>query len=175
MLGEITPAGREHFLGKIEDTHAAFKSFVAERRPDANLAKVANGDVWLASEAVSLGLVDALSTGDDLLFRLKDQAHLFEVATAARKTLLQQLLGGLGFEGSSASGHLARLPKRSSEFVTIDGDPMTFNKRLFMLTIAPCNDRLGTIGFAHAATRTGGCPSFRASRRADDLLSRAKP
>jgi serine protease SohB len=32
VLGEITPAGREHFLGKIEDIHTAFKSLVAERR-----------------------------------------------------------------------------------------------------------------------------------------------
>jgi serine protease SohB len=102
VLGEITPAGRAHFLGKIEDIHTAFKSFLAERRPAADLARVANGDVWLASEAVSLGLVDALSTGDDLIFRLKDEARLFEVATAARKTLLQQILGGLGFEGPSA-------------------------------------------------------------------------
>ena len=102
VLGEITPAGREHFRGKIEDTHAAFKNFVAERRPAADIAKVANGDVWLASEAVSLGLVDALSTGDDLIFRMKDEARLFEVTTPARKTLLQQLLGGLGLEGPSA-------------------------------------------------------------------------
>jgi ClpP class serine protease len=74
------------------------KNFVAQRRPSADIAKVANGDVWLASEALSLGLVDALSTGDDLLFRLKDEAPLFEVATSARKWLLQQLLGGFGFE-----------------------------------------------------------------------------
>ena len=33
VLGEITPAGREHFRGKIEDTHNAFKTFVAARRP----------------------------------------------------------------------------------------------------------------------------------------------
>jgi serine protease SohB len=98
LFGEITPAGREHFLGKIEDIHSAFKSFVAERRPAADLARIASGDVWLASEAVSLGLVDALSTGDDFIFRLKDEARIFEVAGAARKTLLQKLFGGLGFE-----------------------------------------------------------------------------
>ena len=109
VLGEITPAGREHFLGKIEDIHTAFKSFVAERRPAADIARVANGDVWLASEAVSLGLVDALSTGDDLIFRLKDEARVFEVATAAHKTLLQQLLGGLGFEGTSALAPLGAI------------------------------------------------------------------
>ena len=119
ILGEITPAGREHFRGKIEDTHAAFKSFVAERRPAADLAKVANGDVWLASEAVSLELVDALSTGDDLLFRLKDEARLFEVATVARKTLLQQLLGGLGLEGSSALAALGAIGKM---FGAVRGD-----------------------------------------------------
>ena len=67
--------------------------------------------MWLASEAVSLGLVDALSTGDDLLFRLKDEARLFEVATVARKTLLQQLLGGLGFEGPSALAPLGAIAK----------------------------------------------------------------
>ncbi len=99
VFGEITPAGREHFRGKIEDIHTAFKSFVAERRPAADLAAVANGDVWLASEAVSLGLVDALATGDDLLFGQKDQARVFEVASAARKSLLHQLLGGLGLGG----------------------------------------------------------------------------
>ncbi|MBB4198563.1 protease SohB [Rhodoblastus sphagnicola] len=114
VLGEITPAGREHALGKIEDIHTAFKSFVAERRPAADIAKIANGDVWLASEAVSLGLVDALSTGDDLLFRLKDEARLFEVATVARKTLLQQLLGGLGFEGASALAPLGAIAKAFS-------------------------------------------------------------
>ena len=77
VLGEITPAGREHFLGKIEDIHTAFKMFVAERRPAADIAKVATGDVWLASEAVILGLVDALSTGDDLIFQLEGRgAHL---------------------------------------------------------------------------------------------------
>jgi serine protease SohB len=111
VLGEITPAGREHFLGKIEDIHTAFKNFVAERRPAADIAKVATGDVWLASEAVSLGLVDALSTGDDLIFRLRDEARLFEVAIVARKTLLQQLRGGLGFEGSSTLTALGAIGK----------------------------------------------------------------
>jgi serine protease SohB len=111
VLGEITPAGREHFLGKIEDIHTAFKNLVAERRPAADIAKVATGDVWLASEAVSLGLVDALSTGDDLLFRLKDEARLFQVATVARKTLLQQLRGGLGFDGSSTLAALGAIGK----------------------------------------------------------------
>src|SRR5271166_63763 len=70
VLGEITPAGREHFRGKLDSTHEAFKSHVHECRPNVDMAKVANGDHWLAREALGLGLVDELSTGDEL-FRVR--------------------------------------------------------------------------------------------------------
>src|SRR5271155_4836736 len=96
MLGEITPAGREHFRGKLDDTHEAFKAFVQQCRPKLDIDQVANGDVWLGDEALRLGLVDALSTGDELLFRARETARLYEVSTEARKTLLQQLLAGFG-------------------------------------------------------------------------------
>jgi serine protease SohB len=95
-LGEITPAGREHFRGKLDATHEAFKTHVHECRPNVDMAKVANGDYWLAREALGLGLVDELSTGDELLFRARDSARLYEVTTEARKTLLQQILSGFG-------------------------------------------------------------------------------
>jgi serine protease SohB len=102
VLGEITPAGREHFRGKLEDTHEAFKSHVARCRPNADMAKVANGDHWLAREALALGLVDELATGDELLFRARDSARLYEVSTEARKNLLQQLLSGFGAAAQKA-------------------------------------------------------------------------
>jgi serine protease SohB len=103
ILGEITPAGREHFRGKLDATHAAFKAHVAQCRPNVDIAKVANGDVWLGSEALALGLVDQITTGDELLFRARGEARLYEVSTEARKTLLQQLLGGLGFAARRAA------------------------------------------------------------------------
>ena len=80
VLGEITPAGREHFRGKLDATHEAFKAFVQQRRPGLDIAKVANGDIWLATEALGLGLIDGLSTGEDLIFRARGEARLFEVA-----------------------------------------------------------------------------------------------
>ena len=73
VLGEITPAGREHFRGKLEDTHGAFKAHVARCRPNVDIARVANGDTWLASEAVALGLVDEIATGDEWLFRAREE------------------------------------------------------------------------------------------------------
>src|SRR5271157_175927 len=103
VLGEITPAGREHFRGKLDATHEAFKAHVASCRPAVDIDKVANGDHWLAREAVGLGLVDELATGDELLFRARESARLYEVTTEARKNLLQQLLSGLGVAARSAA------------------------------------------------------------------------
>ena len=114
ILGEITPAGREHFRGKLDATHEAFKAFVQQRRPNLDIAAVANGDVWLASEGLGLGLVDALSTGDDLLFRARDEARLFEVAAQERKGALRQLLSGFGL-----TTRLADLPELARR--TIEG------------------------------------------------------
>ena len=103
VLGEITPAGREHFRGKLDATHEAFKAHVAECRPAVDIANVANGDHWLAREALSLGLVDEIATGDDFLFRARESARLYEVTTEARKNLLQQLLSALGIAGQKAA------------------------------------------------------------------------
>jgi serine protease SohB len=107
VLGEITPAGREHFRGKLDATHEAFKAHVAQCRPNVDMAKVANGDHWLAREGLSLGLVDELMTGDELLFRARDSARLYEVSTEARKSLIQQLLGGLGVAARKAADAMA--------------------------------------------------------------------
>jgi serine protease SohB len=110
MLGEITPAGREHFREKLDDTHQAFKAHVARLRPNADIARVANGDTWLASDALPLGLVDEIMTGDDWLFRARESARLVEITTEARKSLLQHLLGGMGVAAQRAADFaLARM------------------------------------------------------------------
>lgn len=113
ILGEITPAGREHFREKLDTTHEAFKAHIAQCRPNVDISRVANGDYWLAREALALGLVDDIMTGDDLLFRARDNARLYEVSTEARNTLLQQLLSGLGAAAQRAADVvIARLAAR---------------------------------------------------------------
>src|ERR1700733_12453091 len=107
VLGEITPAGREHFREKLDTTHDAFKAHVAQCRPSVDIDRVADGDYWLAREGLALGLVDEIMTGDDLLFRARDRARLYEVSTEARKTLLQQLLSGLGATAQKAADAFA--------------------------------------------------------------------
>ena len=110
MLGEITPQGREHFRSKLDDTHEAFKHFVAQCRPSLDIERVGDGDVWLGREALALGLVDAVSTSDDLLFSVRGEARLFEIAAERRASLLQRLIGGFGAAARAAlEGVAARL------------------------------------------------------------------
>jgi serine protease SohB len=104
VLGEITPAGREHFRGKLDATHEAFKAHVAACRPAVAIDRVADGDYWLAREGLSLGLVDEIATGDEWLFRARDSARLYEVSTEARKSLLERILSGLGVAARRAVG-----------------------------------------------------------------------
>ncbi len=102
IFGEITPAGREHFRGKLDATHLAFKDFVHRNRPKLEIAKIANGDVWLGQEALALGLVDEIGSSADYLYRKRDMARIFAISSRERKTLLQQLLAGIGFRAEAA-------------------------------------------------------------------------
>ncbi len=104
VFGEITPAGREHFRGKLDSTHEAFKAYVKHWRANVDIDRIANGDIWLGSEALALGLVDDVTTSDDYLFRARDQARLFEISLQQRRSIVQQWL-------TQASAGLAALAR----------------------------------------------------------------
>ncbi len=106
VLGETTPAGREHFRGKLEDTTA--RSRPMSRAPAEGRHRPGRRRrPWLASEALALGLVDEIVTGDELLFRARDSARLYEVKREARKSLLQQLVSGFGVVARKAADFAA--------------------------------------------------------------------
>ena len=102
IFGEITPAGREHFRGKLDATHVTFKEFVRENRPGLDIEKVANGDTWLGREALTLGLVDELAASDDYLFRARDRARIYEISMREHKSLPRRLLDGFGLTAQRA-------------------------------------------------------------------------
>jgi len=106
IFGEITPAGREHFQGKLEETHDAFKRMVADLRPKVAIAEVGNGDVWLARDALALGLVDEICVSDDYLYRQRDRAAVYLIKSHEAKPMLRQWLDRLG---AAAAVRLARL------------------------------------------------------------------
>jgi serine protease SohB len=95
VFGEITPAGREHFQGKLDETHDAFKRMIAELRPNVAIGEVGNGDAWLARDALALGLVDELCVSDEYLHRRRARAAIYLLKSRETKPLLRQLLDRL--------------------------------------------------------------------------------
>lgn len=91
IFGENTKEGRAKFQEEIDDTHALFKTFVAENRPGMDINTVATGEHWFGSRALSLKLVDEIKTSDDyLLERVKD-ADIYEIAYKQKQSLTDRL------------------------------------------------------------------------------------
>lgn len=99
VFGENTDAGRAKFREEIEDTHQLFKHFVAEHRPQLDLAQVATGEHWFGSRALELKLVDALQTSDDFLLQRADEADLIELRFQRRQRLAERLAHGMATLG----------------------------------------------------------------------------
>ncbi|MEI7974241.1 MAG: protease SohB, partial [Bdellovibrio sp.] len=92
LLGEITEKGEEKFKQQLESIHIQFKDFVSSHRPQLNLAAVATGEHWLASEALGLGLVDRLVTSDDFLLEKFAQGWpIYQVKYTRKQKLVQRL------------------------------------------------------------------------------------
>lgn len=91
IFGENTDKGREKFMSDLEDTHELFKGFVNEYRPSVDIDKVANGDVWFGKRAQDVKLIDDLMTSDEYLVNSCDDADVFEVTFAEKKSLQERL------------------------------------------------------------------------------------
>ena len=75
----------------LEQTHALFKSFVAENRPGLDLARVATGEHWFGTQALGLRLVDRLATSDDYLLSRVADADVYELQHQRKKPLAERL------------------------------------------------------------------------------------
>ncbi|MFN7454531.1 MAG: protease SohB [Pseudobdellovibrionaceae bacterium] len=96
LLGEISPEGEKHFLGRLQDTHNLFKAHVHEYRPQLNVKEVANGDHWYGKEALALGLIDGIKTSDDYLMSFPPETPIFKVSYKTKESWnekLSQILG----------------------------------------------------------------------------------
>lgn len=99
VLGRNTEEGRRKLQEEIEDVHALFKAFVAERRPALDLGRVATGEAWYGQRALALGLVDRLATSDEFLLERIDRFELLRIEWVPHRKgvegLLERLRGGL--------------------------------------------------------------------------------
>lgn len=85
MFGKNTDADREKVQQELEVIHQQFKDFIVLHRPKIAIDQVATGEVWLAHNAKTFGLIDELITGDDYLLRAAETRELYTVCFQGKK------------------------------------------------------------------------------------------
>lgn len=102
LFGENTEEGREKFRENLNETHLLFKQFVHQMRPTLDIDSVATGEHWYGTQALEKGLVDAISTSDDLIIDKIAKHQVIEVRYARRKGMIDRFT-------QSATSSLERL------------------------------------------------------------------
>nr|MDT0253485.1 protease SohB [Endozoicomonas sp.] len=98
MLGENTEKGRQKFIQDMEDTHELFKDFVKGEREVVDIDKVSTGEIWYGQKALSLNLIDEISTSDEYIYQKVDEADLVHVEYVVKKGVTDKL--GLAAESA---------------------------------------------------------------------------
>ena len=92
LFGENTSTGRKKFQQDLERIHAAFRNYVLSHRNQLNIAQVATGEHWLASEALALGLVDELKTSDEIIEAQRLHYKMFAITLQVKPSLRTKIL-----------------------------------------------------------------------------------
>jgi signal peptide peptidase SppA len=80
---KLDPEDVKKVTQEIEEIFDIFKGTVSENRPGLDIEKVATGEVWLGRDALALGLVDGLTTTDDVLLeRVKAGRDVLSVTSS---------------------------------------------------------------------------------------------
>ncbi|PUX21888.1 protease SohB [Cronobacter malonaticus] len=93
LLGENTEEGREKFREDLNETHHLFKKFVHSMRPSLDIEAVATGEHWYGVQAKEKGLVDEISTSDDLIIARMAEREVVSLRYMQRKRLMDRFTG----------------------------------------------------------------------------------
>ncbi|MGZ9898768.1 protease SohB [Shewanella gaetbuli] len=107
VFGENTDEGRKKFQEELEETHVLFKQFVSQYRPELEIAKVATGEHWYGQQAKELGLVDEISTSDDVVLNLVKDHQVFKLKYQTKKKLADKIAHGASLSVTSMLNKLA--------------------------------------------------------------------
>ncbi|TQQ92714.1 protease SohB [Cronobacter sakazakii] len=93
LLGENTEEGRKKFREDLNETHHLFKEFVHSMRPSLDIDAVATGEHWYGVQAKEKGLVDEISTSDDLIIARMAEREVVSLRYMQRKRLMDRFTG----------------------------------------------------------------------------------
>lgn len=98
VFGENTDQDREKFKEELEDTHQLFKDFITDNRPELDITSVATGEHWYGIRAVEKGLIDEISTSDDIILKAVKDREVFEVSYEVPKSFGEKI--GINLEAA---------------------------------------------------------------------------
>ncbi len=107
LFGENTDEGRVKFQKELEETHVLFKEFVGKYRPELSLDKIATGEHWYGQQAIDLGLVDEISTSDDVIMNLAKERAVYKVQYQIKKKLSDKFAHGVSLSVNALFNRLA--------------------------------------------------------------------
>jgi serine protease SohB len=113
VFGENTQEGRDKFQQELEETHELFKTFVGQYRPEMDIAKVATGEHWYGQQAIALGLVDEISTSDDVVLKLVGDHKVIQVKYQTKKKLSDKLAQGMSLSITTVMNRLMEMNRPS--------------------------------------------------------------
>ena len=87
MLGENTDKARKKFREELEEAHDLFKQYITDYRPQLDIEKLATGEYWYGTHAITLKMIDELLTSDDYLLAKAEAHDIFEVNYVINETL----------------------------------------------------------------------------------------
>jgi len=99
LFGELTEDKKNKQQQQLNMIHRLFKNHVTQFRPSVDIEVVSTGEIWPASEALQLQLVDELATSDDLLMKLGESANVYLLSSEApqdwKAKILKKFMGQL--------------------------------------------------------------------------------
>lgn len=111
---KLDPQDEAKLKEDIEQILQLFKTFVAKNRPALDIDKVATGETWFGPDALANGLVDGLTTVDEVLVERVEQGA--EVLAITYQEKPKSPLAALGAPGGDAVARaLAELGSRSTD------------------------------------------------------------
>ena len=90
--GKTTEVGKRHTKEKMQSIHDQFKDLVVSYRPQIDINTVASGEYWTAKNAMSLGLIDDITTSDTYISELTTTCEVYTLSTPKKRNLKQMLV-----------------------------------------------------------------------------------
>lgn len=91
MFGENSEEDRVKYQEELNRIHELFKEFIKTHRPALEIERIATGEFWLATDALSLGLIDGIQTSDAYLLSLMQEHDVFVLHSRSKPTLAEKL------------------------------------------------------------------------------------